>query len=111
MFTAVVVLPSSGCELVTATTRAPSPGNCADQRRAQRAVRFAEVVRHRAGNQRVAIAGDDGHEAEELQLQPARDVFRRLDGVVEVIDAERHAEAERQAERDRVDPVAPMVRA
>ncbi len=29
MFTAVVVLPSSGCELATATTREPVPGNCA----------------------------------------------------------------------------------
>ena len=57
MFTAVVVLPSSGWELATATTRARRrelPG----QRRADQAIRLAEVVRHRPGQQ-VAIAGDD----------------------------------------------------
>ena len=109
MLTAVVVLPSSGCELATATTRAPLPGNCAGERGADRAIRFAEIVRHRAGNQRMAIAADDRHQAEELQLQAAGDVVRRLDGVVEIVDAERDAEAQRQAERDRIDPVAAMV--
>ena len=56
------------------------------------------------------IAGHDRHEAEEFQLEPPRDVVRRLDRVVEIVDAERDRQAERQAERDRIDPVAAMVR-
>ena len=107
--------PSSSCLRAAASWRrprraAPLPGSCAASE-----VRIERYASPKScgtgpGDQRMAIAGDDRHQAEELQLQPARDVVGRLDGVVEIVDAERDAEAERQAERDRIGPVAAMVR-
>ncbi len=91
MLHAVVVLPSSGCALVTMRILVPLVGESRDQRRAQRAERLAEIVRHvRRGQHRMLVAADRRHEAEERQLQPPRHVFRRLDRVVHVVEAERH---------------------
>ena len=45
------------------------------------------------------VAADRRHEAEERQLQAPRDVFRRLDRVVHVVEAERDADRQHEADR------------
>ena len=57
------------------------------------------------GQHRHALAADRRHEAEQRQLEPPRDVFRRLDRVVEILDPERQAERHREAGQHRRDPV------
>ncbi len=96
MLQAVVVLPSSGCALVSAMTRVPFGAAAEHERRAERAERLAEFVRHFLRQQRVIVALDRRHEPEERQLEPPRDVFGRLDGVVEVVDRQDEAEREQQ---------------
>ena len=66
MLTAVVVLPSSGCELADRDDARAVARQLRGERGANRAIRFAEVVRHRTGDQRMPLAGDDRHQAEEL---------------------------------------------
>ena len=100
MFAAVVVLPSSGCALVTTRILVPSPLIFRDQRGPQRTERFAEIVRHvRRRQQRMLVAADRRHQAEERQPQPPGDVFRRLDRVVHVVEAERDADRRAPARR------------
>ena len=67
---AVVVLPSSGWLLVTAITRVRFAAAREHERRAERAERLAEIVRHGLRQQRHAVAADRRHEAEQRQLQP-----------------------------------------
>ena len=55
---AVVVLPSSGWLLVTAIIRVRFAAAREHERGAQRAERFAEVVRHGLGEHRHAVAAD-----------------------------------------------------
>src|SRR6478609_3290167 len=64
---AVVVLPSSGWALVTSSV-------------------FVPYVR--GSEHRVLVAADRRHQAEERQLEAARDVLGGLDGVVHVVEAE-----------------------
>ena len=79
------------------------------QRGAQRAERFAEVVRHRTRQQRVPLAVDLRHEAEEIQVQAPGHVLGRLHRVVEVIDRECRRDAEAEAEENRHQPRAARV--
>ena len=76
-----------------------------EQRRPQRAERFAEVVRHvRGREQRVLVAAHRRHQAEERQLQAPRHVLRRLDRVVHVVEAERHRDRQHESDDDRDQP-------
>jgi hypothetical protein len=96
---AVVVFPSSGWLLVTATTRGPSdPLVKTSDVRSDRNASPKSWHRLRRGGTLVAHRR---HEAQQ-QPQPARDVVRRLDRVVEVFDAEREAERDQQAARSAV---------
>ena len=78
-------------------TRVPFAAAAEHQRRAERAERLAELVRHFLRQQRVVVAFHGRHESEEGQLQPARDVFGRLDRVVEVVDRQHKPERQQDA--------------
>ena len=74
-------------------------------RRPQRAERLAEVVRDvRRGEHWMLVVADRRHEAEKRQLQTPRDVFRRLDGVVHVVEPERDGDRQPEPDGKRGDP-------
>ncbi len=105
MLAAVIVLPSSGWALVTVMIFVPGVVVLGEQRCPQRAKRLAEVVRHvRRGEQRVLVAAHRRHQAEERLLETQAHVLGRLDGVVQVVEAERDADCQCQPDGDRHQP-------